>query len=106
MRGAGSSASGAAATTRSSPAFSARFERWFQPPPGSHELSVTATGGLRLWWGEELLLDDWESVAVAFTVAVPAAGEGEGEGEGRALVVDFNGAGGEAALGVVVRHVD
>ena len=56
--------------------WSARFKRRVRLSPGGHTYSLTATGGARLWIGDELAVDAWErrTISRAGEFDVPPAG--------------------------------
>ena len=81
--------------------FSARFERWLSLPPGPHTLALRATGGgVRLRWGDRLLVDAWEHASVERSVTVEA-----GVAVGK-VVVEYNASKLPAAIDVRFRPAD
>ncbi len=72
--------------------FSARFERVVPLPTGVYRFSARAAGGVRLWVGERLVIDDWsgrESTHDA-TLLLPTGAH--------RLRLEYNDPGGEAAV--------
>jgi DNA-binding beta-propeller fold protein YncE len=77
--------------------FSARFERRLVLGTGPHTFAVTATGGVRLWAGEKLLVDAWNELGVRRAVAVDVE-----DGEPVPIRLDYNDPGGKAAVSLAI----
>lgn len=76
--------------------FSARFERLLQLPPGQHQLTLRARGGLRVWIDEDLVLDAWDGPTV--DTSVPFLGTGDWQ----TIEIAYNDVVGEAGVWVAI----